>query len=122
MNNLTACFLWRSKLPFAFPTDRECIANGVATCWQTDVSKLRMAVIPNTLEVAELWVSPPLAEEAQSRPHLTVTGKSRPLPFDEAETLRQAELFPSSVCGRRATGNGHTAVGDSPLVNDTMEG
>ena len=28
MNNLTACFLWRSKLPFAFPTDRECIAVG----------------------------------------------------------------------------------------------
>ena len=29
MNNLTARFLWRSKLPIGFGTDRECIANGV---------------------------------------------------------------------------------------------
>ena len=45
---------------------------GVATCWQPDLAKLRMAVIPNTLEVAEMWVSPPLAEEAKSRPHLRI--------------------------------------------------
>jgi Lactate racemase N-terminal domain len=101
MNNLTACFLWRSKLPFAFPTDRECILNGVATCWQPDVAKLRMAVIPNTLEVAEVWVSPPLAAEAQSRPHLQLTGDAKPLPFDAAGKLRQAEMFPHSVRGRR---------------------
>jgi hypothetical protein len=101
MNNLTACFLWRSKLPFAFPTDRECIANGVATCWQPDLTKLRMAFIPNTLEVAEMWVTPPLAEEAQSRPHLQLTGGPRPLPFDAAGTLLQVELFPHSVRGRR---------------------
>jgi hypothetical protein len=103
MNNLTACFLWRSKLPFAFPTDRECIANGIATCWQPDLSKLRMAVIPNTLEVAEMWVSSPLAAEAQSRPHLQLIGESRPLPFDAGGTLHQSDLFPHSVRGRRRT-------------------
>jgi hypothetical protein len=101
MNNLTACFLWRSKIPFAFPTDRECIEAGMATCWQPVPAKLRMAVIPNTLEVAEMWVSPPLAEEARSRPHLELNGGPRPLPFDPAGRLRQAELFPHSVCGRR---------------------
>jgi hypothetical protein len=101
MNNLTACFLWRSKLPFAFPTDRECIQTGVRTCWQPDVSKLRMAVIPNTLEVAEMWVSPPLADEAKSRPHLELIGESKPMPIDNGGTLNQAQLFPHSVCGRR---------------------
>jgi hypothetical protein len=102
MNNLTACFLWRSKLPFDFPTDRECIEAGIATCWQPDVSALRMAVIPNTLEVADLWVSQPLAEEARRRPHLEVGGEPRPLPFDAGGTLQQAKLFPHSVQGRRA--------------------
>jgi hypothetical protein len=121
MNNLTACFLWRTKLPFAFPTDHECVAAGVRTCWQPDVSKIRMAIIPNTLEVAEMWVSPPLAEEARSRPHLEVSGEPSPLPFDAAGTLNQERLFPQSVRGRR--GNGQPpAVGDSPLVEDTMEG
>jgi hypothetical protein len=103
MNNLTACFLWRSKIPFAFPTDRECIEAGMATCWQPDPAKMRMAVIPNTLEVAEMWVSPPLAEEARSRPHLELDGELKPLPFDATGRLRQAELFPHSVCARRGT-------------------
>jgi hypothetical protein len=102
MNNLTACFLWRSKLPFAFPTDRECIATGVATCWQPDPAKLRMAVIPNTLEVAEMWVSPPLAQEARAGAELKLSGDPLPLPFDDAGTLLQSELFPRSVRGRRA--------------------
>jgi hypothetical protein len=118
MNNLTACFLWRSKLPFSFPTDRECITTGISTCWQPDLSKLRMAVIPNTLEVADMWVSPALANEARSRPHLHLTGDPRPLPFSDAGTLRQAELFPHSVRGRR--GSGQTR--DSLLASDTMEG
>src|SRR5437588_12272970 len=65
MNNLTACFLRRSQLPIAFPTDRECIRAGLATCWQPNGDQLRMAVIPNTLELADLWVSPTLPEEAR---------------------------------------------------------
>ncbi|HKB36063.1 MAG TPA: lactate racemase domain-containing protein, partial [Gemmataceae bacterium] len=73
MNNLTACFLWRSKLPIAFPTDRECIDMGVQTCWQPKHDALRMAVIPNTLEMSELWVSAPLVEEAKKHSHLEVT-------------------------------------------------
>jgi hypothetical protein len=121
MNNLTACFLWRTKMPFAFPTDRECIAAGARTCWQPDVSRIRMAIIPNTLEVAEMWVSPPLAEDAKSRPHLEVSGEPSPLPFDEDGALDQERLFSHSVRGRRADGR-PPAVGDSPLVADTMEG
>jgi hypothetical protein len=101
MNNLTACFLWRSKLPFAFPTDRECIEAGVRTCWQPNTAALRVAVIPNTLELAELWVSPTLAEEARGMSHLEVAEGLRELPFDAAGNLRQDELFPHSVRGRR---------------------
>jgi hypothetical protein len=101
MNNLTACFLWRSKLPFSLPTDRECIDAGLATCWQPDRRAVRMAVIPNTLEVAELWVSPPLVEEAKRREHLEVRGEPRQLPFDAAGNLEQERLFPHSVRGRR---------------------
>src|SRR5439155_24571782 len=89
MNNLTACFLRRSQLPFAFPTDRECIETGLTTCWQPDVKSVRLAVIPNTLEVADLWVSEPLAEEARRRPHLEVGGEVRPLPVDADGALQQ---------------------------------
>lgn len=101
MNNLTACFLRRSQLPFAFPTDRTCIAAGIETCWQPKRDALRMAIIPNTLEVEELWVSPPLVEEAQKTPYLEVTGNCQSLPFDGADNLIQERLFPHSVRGRR---------------------
>lgn len=101
MNNLTACFLLRSKLPFDFPTDRQCIETGIETCWQPIPEKLKFAVIPNTLEVAELWVSAPLVAEAKKNPNLEVVGEARPVPFDSTGNVEQEELFPHSVRGRR---------------------
>ena len=101
MNNLTACFLRRSQLPFAFPTDRACIEAGLETCWQPNRDAVRMAIIPNTLEVEELWVSAPLVEEARQRPHLEVMGSLQALPFDASDNVEQEKLFPHSVRGRR---------------------
>jgi hypothetical protein len=101
INTLTACFLCRSKLPIALPTDRECIRVGVETCWQPNPERLRMAVIPNTLELSELLASPALVEEARALPHLKIEGEARLLPFDAAGNLRQEAMFPHSVRGRR---------------------
>ena len=41
-------------------------------------------------------------DEARKHPHLAVTGEPRPLPLDAAGNLKQEELFPHSVRGRRA--------------------
>jgi len=101
MNNLTACFLRRSQLPFSFPTDRECIKVGIETCWQPIAEKLKFAIIPNTLEVAEMWVSNPLVEEARKNANLEVVGEPRPLPFNAAGNVEQEKLFPHSVRARR---------------------
>ncbi len=101
MNNLTACFLLRSKLPIGFPTDRECIETGIATCWQPDRTKMRMAIIPNTLEVADLWISPSLVPLANGNRDLAIHGEPQAIPFDNAGNLQQRRLFPHSVQGRR---------------------
>ncbi len=103
MNNLTACFLWRSKLPLAFPADRDCLEAGLQTCWQPNADRVRMALIPNTLELEQLWVSQPLLEEAKGRPHLEILGGLQALPFDASGNLRQDVLFPHSVRGRRGS-------------------
>jgi hypothetical protein len=103
MNTLTACGLWRSKLPIALPTDRACLEAGLATCWQPDYRAVRLVLIPNTLEVAHLWASPALLEEARRRPHLEVSGPLQPLPFDAAGNLQQEKLFPHSLRGRRSS-------------------
>ena len=74
MNNFTARSLWRSKLPFAFDTDREVIDMSLETCWQPVRDKIKLAVIPNTLEVAELWVSAPLVQEVKANANLELVG------------------------------------------------
>ena len=102
MNNLTARFLWRSKLPLGFATDRECIQSAVDTCWNPVEDRLLFCVIPNTLEVAEMWVSPALASEAKMNPDLEVIGGPTELPFDAAGNLVQEKLFPHSIRARRA--------------------
>lgn len=101
MNNLTARFLWRSKLPIGFETDRECIQQCVDTCWQPEIEKVRFAIIPNTLEVTDLWVSKLLAMEAGANTHLKVSDEVREMPFDAAGNLLQEVLFPQSVRARR---------------------
>ena len=102
MNTLTACMLHRAKQPFGFESDRACLIAGLETCWQPKIDEVRLLLIPNTLEVAELWASPALLAEVAGHPHLEQTGPLRPLPFDAAGNLPQATLFPHSVCGRRS--------------------
>lgn len=101
MNNLTARFLWRSKLPLAFPNDRECIQAALDTCWQPIPEKLKFVIIPNTLEVAELWVSQPLAEWAKTQSTLAVNPTPMAIPFDENGNLKQEMLFPHCVRAKR---------------------
>ena len=105
MNNLTACFLWRSKLPIAFPNDKECIQTGLETCWQPDLNAIRMVVVPNTLELAELYVSAPLLEEVRKNNDLAISGESFDLQFDDKGNLNQKALFPHSAQGRRVSGH-----------------
>ncbi len=102
MNNFTARSLWRSKLPFGFDTDREVLERCVETCWQPEFGNVKFCVIPNTLEVAEMWVSAPLAADMTGHPHVEFVGDPIALPFDADGNLMQEKLFPHSVRGRRA--------------------
>ena len=101
INVLTSCFLLRSKIPIALANDRECIATGLRTCWQPRLERVRLAVIPNTLELSDLWVTAKLEEEARNRNDVQVTGDRRSMPFDANHNLLQEELFPHSVRARR---------------------
>ena len=105
MNNFTARSLWRSKIPFSFDTDREVMERCLETCWQPEYDKVKFCVIPNTLEVAEVWVSAPLAADVQGDPHLEFVGDPIALPLDARGNLIQEKLFPHSVRGRRAKGH-----------------
>jgi len=63
-----------------------------------------VVVIPNTLELTTLWVSPALEAEVAAHPHLTRESEYRPIPFSGDGTLDQELMFPESVRGRRSVG------------------
>ena len=104
INVLTACMLERARIPITLPTDRDVFEAALQTCWRIDPTEARLVVIPNTLELNTLWVSPAFAEEVKAHPHLAFETDFVEIPFSEDGTLDQETLFPESVRGRRAAG------------------
>ena len=58
-------------------------------------------MIPNTLELNDLWVSRPFEEEVAAHPHLARETDYLPVPFLDDGSLDQKRLFPDSIQGRR---------------------
>ncbi len=101
INSLTSNFLTRARVPLSLPTDRDVIAASLDTCWRADRSEARMVLIPNTLELTSLWVTPPMADEVEAHPNLKFDTDFRQIPLDESGALDQESLFPESVRARR---------------------
>jgi hypothetical protein len=101
VNCMTSNFLTRARVPLSLPTDHEVFSACFDTCWRIDPSEARMVVIPNTLEIAHLWITPPLLAEVEGHPNLILETDFQPIPFDGEGTLDQETLFPESVRGRR---------------------
>ncbi len=104
INVLTSCFLERARIPITLPTDRDVFRVSLETCWRVSFDEVRMVLIPNTLELNTLWVSPALEGEVRHHPHLSLETDFQPIPFGPDGTLNQESLFPESVRGRRAAG------------------
>ncbi len=101
INVLTSCFLERARIPITLPTDRDVIEAAIETCWRIDPSEARVVVIPNTLELKHLWVSPALSDDVLADPQLSRDTDYLPMPFSEDGWLDQGRLFPDSIRGRR---------------------
>ena len=104
INVLTSCFLERARIPITLADDREVLRVCLETCWRTAFDQARMVLIPNTLEVETLWVTPAMAEDVEAHPHLSFETDFQPIPLSTDGTLDQEALFPESVRGRRAAG------------------
>jgi len=110
VNCMTSNFLTRARIPLSLPTDRDVIAASLETCWRSDPAEARMVLIPNTLELAHLWITEPLAAEVQANPNLIFESDFEEIPFMVDGTLDQESLFPASVRGRRASGGVHAST------------
>jgi hypothetical protein len=101
INILTSCCLERARIPITLATDREVIETSIDTCWRIEPSQARIVVIPNTLELETLWVSPLFDDEVRAHTNLTRETDFRPIPFLADGSLDQARMFPDSVRARR---------------------
>ncbi len=104
INVLTSCCLERARIPITLPTDRDVFVAALDTCWRIDPAEARLVVIPNTLELGTIWVSPALEAEVAAHPHLARETEYEPIPLSTDGTLDQESMFPESVRGRRAVG------------------
>ncbi len=105
VNSMTSNFLTRARVPISLPTDRDVISACLETCWRIDSNEARVVFIPNTLELTTLWVTKPLEAEVRARTGLALETDFLTMPFDSAERLDLAGMFPESVRARRETRN-----------------
>jgi hypothetical protein len=85
MNGLTANALAAIKVPIVLESDRQAL--GVALHSVSLSEPSRVAIVRNTLELAELWVSEALIAEVERNPRLTVVGGLDTLAFDQQQRL-----------------------------------
>ncbi len=104
INLLTSCFLERARVPITLPHDRDVVQVAIETSWRVDPNHVRLVIVPNTLELKELWASKALEDEVKNHPYLRKTSEFQEIPFDADGELLQESLFPSSVRGRRGRG------------------
>jgi hypothetical protein len=87
INALTALTPNSAKIPIYFDTDREAIARTIASLALPDSNAARVVRIADTLSLADLQVSEPLAEEVRSRSDLTVVSEPADMQFGDDGNL-----------------------------------
>jgi hypothetical protein len=72
----------------------------VRTCGASDLSRVRLVRIANTLHLGDLWISEALVDEARANPAITVLGEPEPMRLDEDTDRAGPHLDPLPPRGR----------------------
>lgn len=86
VNGLTSRVAESGRIPLYFDNDREAIQAAIKLTGKLCASQLRMARIPNTMQLERIQISEVLAQEAQDL-GLEIVGKAEPLAFDTEGNL-----------------------------------
>jgi hypothetical protein len=84
LNCLTSTFVVRAAIPMWFDTERELMAAAFQSLSGIPPRALRLVIIPNTLFLAESYVSEALVAELSGKPGLAVDPSSCAITFDAA--------------------------------------
>jgi len=101
LNVFTAQLLLRAKIPITLADDRAVVTKALETCWVTPPKIPRLAFIPNTLEVADLYVTESLAPELHLPGGKLEFDDPRPFAWTADGRIDQAKMFPEAKQARR---------------------
>lgn len=86
-NQLTSRVVASARIPMVMENDRQAILAAIKTCCGIDQTNLRMVRIKNTMELAEIMISPALFQEARNHSQLELVGPSEEMLFDAEANL-----------------------------------
>ncbi len=87
INTLTSTEPNSSRLPMVLADDRQVLQACCKLCGQLDPTRIRLAIIRNTKQLDEIWLSPAALQAAVAPDCLEVLSASRPLAFDSDGNL-----------------------------------
>ncbi|MGI6226248.1 MAG: lactate racemase domain-containing protein [Peptococcales bacterium] len=82
INVYTSTALHGGRIPMIIDTDEEALQVALTSCVRISSGIYKIAYIPNTLCLEELWVSEALAEELKDSPNFEIMGDPEAIEFD----------------------------------------
>jgi len=86
VNAITSGEPVRSRIPLVMPSDRVALTAAYSAVGVGDPAEMRIARVPNTLELDRFAVSEPVAEEIRDLPGVSV-GEPEPLAFENGDLV-----------------------------------
>ena len=87
MNCLTASITESAKIPMMFDNDREAIQAAIMSLPQVEISNIQVAMIKNTLQLGEIWISESMLDEANKRENVLIEREAEDLVFSDLGNL-----------------------------------
>ncbi|CAM3872975.1 lactate racemase domain-containing protein [Alkalicoccus chagannorensis] len=88
-NVVTSTFLSRAAVPIVLDNDKKALEAAMRSNWEVDDADTRFIQIPNTLDVAEMYVSETILNEIQDNEHIEVIEALQPITYDEHGRLEK---------------------------------
>jgi hypothetical protein len=81
MNSITATTAEKARVPIVLPDDRTAIRAVVATCWASELERVRLCQIRSSMDLDEILVSPALFEDLEGSERAEALSDPAPLAF-----------------------------------------
>ncbi len=88
INSITSGFLWKSRIPMVFPTEKDAITTCLKVLGDFRKQKLKIIIIKNTLDLEKIYVSKIVWDDLKNNKSIVCEDYSRQLNFNKQGELK----------------------------------